>query len=255
MGSDTVVDLLNLSQKRYDILCLICEGTLDKAAVEERIDSSRPTVDRAYREFEEMGILNSTGTSYDLTNFGALYCEEFSRVRETLETIDQIREILSYLPSDSTIDMRLLEGADVQVAKEHAPQEPFMEVVNVALDADSIVGYSSTVMPNYVDVFYSLVVDSGIETTLVFTDDVVEVLRDNYADEFDDLTAADNATIHSTPRIKTYGLLMADDTIAVPVGHERDRLQAVILNDTEAAAEWGQEYLDRLIGAEDAYEL
>lgn len=255
MSSDSVVDLISLSSKRYDILQLLCDGTLDKRAIEEEIDSSRPTIDRAFRELEEAGILTSTGTAYSLTNFGALYCEEFARARESLKTLNEIREILASLPPDSTIDMRLLEGADVEVAKEHAPQEPFMEVVNVALDADEITGYSSTVMPNYVDVFHTLVVDSGIETTLVFTEDVVEVLRDNYAEEFADLIEVDNATVHATPTIKTYGLLMADDTIAVPVGHERDRMQAVILNDTRAAIEWGREYVERLTGAEGAREI
>lgn len=255
MGTDSVVDLLHLSYKRHDIIRLISDGTLDKRAVEAAIDSSRPTLDRAYRELEGAGIITSTGTSYELTNFGELFCQEFVRTWDAFGTLTEVRDVLSYLPRDAAIDMRLLEDAAIHQAEEHAPQEPLMEVVDIALTSDEIKGYSSTLNPYYVDVFYRLVVDDGVPVTLVFTEDVVDAIRTNYSEKFDDILRADHARIYSTPEVKTYGLIMGDGTVAVPVGDERDHLQAVIVNETDAAVEWGDDYLESLAGSPEATEL
>lgn len=253
MDEDPAKNLLHLSYNRYEILTLITEGEFDKREIESQIDASRPTIDRAFRELEDTGILNSEGTTYELTNFGELYCETFTQTADAFGTLASVKEILSRLPRDASIDMQLLEGASVYQAKEHASQEPFMEVINIARQASEISGYSSSLMPYYVDVFHSLIVEEGIPATLVVTEDVVETARENYADKSNEVIQAEHATVYATPKVKTYGLLVADETVAVPIGSERDRLQAVIVNDTGEAMQWAMEYIDRLIEPEQAH--
>lgn len=255
MEDDATARILNIYNKRFDLLCATCDGMLDKQAIVERIDSSRPTVDRAFRELEDAGVLTSTGTEYELTNFGELLCQQFTHTRDVLDTLTKMKEVLSLLPRDSAIDMRLLERAEVYQSKEYAPQEPFLDVVDIADTAAEITGYSSTIMPSHVDMFYSLIVTEETGATLVFTTDVIEILEENYPDKFAEVTEADHTEIYGTPTVKMYGLLMADDTVAVPMGGRGDRLEAVIVNDTDAALEWGVEYFEDLISPEDTYKL
>ena len=250
MEPDAVADLFHVFDKRYDVLDCLCDGELDKRAIEDRIDASRPTIDRAFRELEAHGLLTSAGTAYELTNFGELCCSEFARTQDALDTLTDVEDVLSYLPRDAGLDFGLLDGANVVHAEEHAPQEPFQEILGVVTDASEVAGYSSTIMPHYVDSFHSLVVDAGIPTRLVFTEDVVDTGYANYGETFTELVEADNATIYATSHVYTYGVAIGDGTVAVPVGDELDRLQAVIVNDTDAAVAWGRDFVDRVIESE-----
>ncbi|MFB6178196.1 MAG: helix-turn-helix transcriptional regulator [Halorientalis sp.] len=250
-----MADIFHVFYKRYDILKCICDGQIDKREVEDQIDSSRPTIDRAYRELEDLGMLTSTGTCYELTSFGDLCCTEFARTEDALQTISSMKEILSYLPRDAGLDLGLLKGAEVHYAQEHAPQEPFMEIVNVAMGASEVAGYSSTIMPHYVDSFHSLVVEGEVPTTLVFTEDVIETGYENYEQKFGEIVEADHATVYETSLVYTYGVAIGDDAVAVPVGDELDRLQAVIVNDTEAAVTWGHDFLGGIIESEQTHRV
>lgn len=110
-------------------------------------------------------------------------------------------------------------------------------------------------MPHYVDAFHSLVVDAGIPTTLVFTEDVVETGNENYAEKFGEIVSADNSTIYATSQVYTYGTVIGDGTVAVPVGNERDRLHAVIVNDTDSAVEWANDFLEQIIASDQTYRV
>ncbi|MEA5388780.1 hypothetical protein VB773_04075 [Haloarculaceae archaeon H-GB2-1] len=143
--------------------------------------------------------------------------------------------------------MRLVDGADVYQAAEFAPQETFKEITAIVEESDVILGYSSALMPFYVEVFTDRIVEAGTETTLILTEDIVDMLRTNYREELDAVLAAENCSLYRTPVINTWGVVVANGTVGVPVGDERDRLRGVIVNDSDAAVEWATEYLDDLI--------
>lgn len=250
MSSVPAADVLHIFYKRYEILKCIDDGKLDKRAVEEQVEASRPTIDRAYRELEDIGILTSTGSSYELTSFGALCCEEFRGIESALDTLSEMKDLLSYLPPDTGIDMRLLRDADVHYVQDHAPQEPLMEIVDVAVNATTFDGYSSTITPHYVEAFHALIVEEGTPATLVFTEDVIETGYANYREKFGEIVAADHADIYATAHVYTYGAAIGDGTVAVPVGDDLDRLQAVIVNDTDDAMAWADEFLTELVSAD-----
>lgn len=255
MGTDSVEKLLKIYQQRHNVLRLFSDGIFDKQAVEARLDVSRPTLDRVYRDLEANNILTSVGTTYDLTAFGDFVCRNLEQSRRVLEPLAELEPILSELPADAGIDRRLLDGADVLQADDHVPMEPFMTIVEDAREANQIQGYSTSLRPYIVEAFYSLIMDEGIPTTLVLRDVVVDAVYENFEEQFEEILAADHATIYETPITETYGLVMADETVAVPVADQPVGIQAVIVNDTDAALEWGTELLDRLINAEQARQL
>ncbi len=255
MVADSVEELLKISHQRQDLLQLFAAGIFDKQAVEAELDVSRPTLDRVYRDLESSGILTSAGTTYELTAFGDFVCRNLERSRRILEPLSNVQHALSELPADAGIDRRLLDGADVMQVKEHIPMEPFMKIVEDARESNQITGYSPSLRPYFVESFYSLIMDEGIPTTLVLRDVVVDAVYDNYEAKFEDILAVDHTTIYETPINETYGIIMADETVAVPLGDQPMGVKAVILNDTEAAVDWGAEFLDRLTSADGVREL
>ncbi|WP_335999612.1 helix-turn-helix transcriptional regulator [Halorientalis halophila] len=255
MDADSVGDVLHLFSKRREVFECLCDEQFDKQAVQKRIDASRPTVDRAFRELEAAGILDSTGTAYDLTNFGALCCAEFERVTGTLGTLTAMADLLAHLPREADFDLRMLEGAAVHYAEDHAPHEPLMEVLDVAVAASEIAGYSSVITPHYVDAFHSLLVEEGTPARLVFSEGVVETGMENYPERFGEIVDAPNATVYETEHDYTYGAIVGDGRVAVPVGDDRDRLLGVVTNDTVDAVAWVTAFLDDVIASDRTREL
>jgi predicted transcriptional regulator len=255
MTGDDVESLFHLFHKRYDVFQCLCDGVLDKRTIEDRIEASRPTVDRAFRELEAEGVLTSTGTTYELSNLGERCCAVFGEADERLRTLDGARDLLAHLPADAGFDERLLADATVHHVEDHAPQAPLARIVEIGRRASEVRGYSSIVTPQYVSQFHDIVVEQGTPTTLVFTEDVVEAGQHSYAPAFEEIVAAANATVHVTPTVFTYGVIVGDDTVAVPVGAELDRLLAVVENDTDAAVAWAGEFLDRALEADGARTL
>ncbi|RXK46205.1 helix-turn-helix transcriptional regulator [Halorientalis pallida] len=250
MDADSVEGLLHLFHKRYDVLDCLCDDQFDKRAVEERTGASRPTVDRAFRELEDAGILTSTGTTYELTNFGELCCAEFERVDAALGTLTEVEGLLSHLPRDAGLDMRLLEGAAVHHAEDHAPHEPLAEMVDLAKSTSEFYGYSNRITPYIVDAFHRLTVEEELPAHFVFSEGVYETGLSNYDEKFGAILEADHTTVHVTEHAYTYGAAVGDDRAAVSVANDMDRLLAVITNDSDAAIEWVQEFLDGIVASD-----
>jgi predicted transcriptional regulator len=250
MSDGSVGGLLHLFYKRHDVFACLCDEQFDKRTIQERTGVSRPTVDRAFRELEAAGILTSTGSTYELTNFGDLCCTEFERVDTRLRTLTEVEDLLSHLPRDAGLDMRLLDGADVHHAEDHAPHEPLTEMVEIARSASEFYGYSNRITPYIVDAFHRLTVEEGLPARFIFSEGVFETGQSNYTGKFGEILDAEHTTVYVTEYAYTYGAAVGDDRAAVSVANDMDRLLAVITNDTDAAVEWVREFLDGIVAAD-----
>jgi predicted transcriptional regulator len=255
MSEDSVAGILHLFYKRHDVFRCLCDDVFDKQAVQERTGASRPTVDRAFRELEDAGILTSEGTVYELTNFGDLCCVEFERVAGTLETLTEVEGLFSHLPRDAGFDMRLLDGAEVHHAEDHAPHEPLTEMVDLARSAGEFYGYSNRIIPYIVEGFHRLTVEEAVPARLVLSEEVVETGLANYPEKFGAIVEADTTTVYATEHAYNYGAAVGGGRVAVSVSNDMDRLLAVVTNDTDAAVEWVEEFLDEIVASDRTREL
>ncbi len=255
MSVDSVARILHLFHKRYDVFRCLCDDELDKRIVQERTGASRPTVDRAFRELEDAGILTSAGTVYELTNFGDRCCAEFERVTGALETLTEAEELLSHLPRDAGFDMRLLTGAEINHAADHAPHEPLTEMTDLAVSAGEFYGYSNRIIPYTVDGFHRLTVEEGVIARMILSEEVVETGLANYPEKFGAIVDAETTTVYATDYTYNYGAAVGDGRVAVSVSNDRDRLLAVITNDTDAAVEWVETFLDGIVASDRTREL
>ncbi|MFD1587848.1 hypothetical protein ACFR9U_12725 [Halorientalis brevis] len=216
MGSDSVVELFRLMDNRAALLQLIADGTLDKEAVAAQVDVSRPTLDRAYRELQEAGILTSTADGYSLTNFGQLFCQNFRHTTDGLGTMAEFREVLSRLPADASIDTRVLDGASLSRADGGDVTTAVSEAAGPLRDATELTAY---VPPTNATVL-------------------------------DAVGAAPGAEIYEASTTAPYEVLVADQTVVIVVPAAPDESAAVLSNDTPAAGRWASEFFDRLVDAE-----
>lgn len=240
-------DLLDLLATRHRMIEPLCDGLLDKQVIQERVDVSRPTVDRAFREFEELGLLESTGTTYEITRFGRLFCD---RLEEQLDHIDEMVELaslLSHLPESTSIDDRLLSGAEVIQTDPQAPLSPISQLEEIMTDAEYIIGYSNVVLPHYVNFFHHQVVEEDLDATIILSEGVMDRVLEEYPEKAKEVTAVEGFSFVTSPESLPYGIRLIDgEIVGVAIRDEENRLQGVLVNDSADAVEWAEERLAAL---------
>lgn len=121
--------LLKLLFKRGDVLHGICGNETDKKAIQAQLGISRPTVDRAFRELGEAGVLKTVGTSHELTLFGLLSCQVNRHLEQLSKALVASERIFPYHTPDIPIDFRLMYHADYIYPDDFAPQQKFLELI------------------------------------------------------------------------------------------------------------------------------
>lgn len=249
-------DLLHLIATRHEMIGPICGGTLEKQTIEEVLDISRPTVDRAFRELEELGLLESTGTTYGLTRFGRLFCDRFDDQLDQIDEMVDLADLLSHLPESASIDDRLLSGAEVIQTEKHAPLTPISEVSRLIETAKEVAGYSNVILPHYVSFVHERVLDEGMSATIVLSEGVMERALSDYMAELGELMEADHFTLVKSTESLPYGFVVVDgETVGVAIRDGQNHLRGALLNYTDEAVEWAREHLDSLVAGGEEYEF
>lgn len=240
-------DLLHLLATRHEMIEPICGGTLDKKAIEESLDVSRPTVDRAFRELEELGLLQSSGTTYELTRFGRLFCDRVDHQLAQIEEMVEFASILSHLPQSASIDERLLAGAEVIQTERHAPLTPISEVGRLVDNADRIKAYTNVILPHYVSFIHRRVLEEGMAATVILSEGVMERAFSEYTDEINALIDHERFSLVKSEESLPYGIIVIDDEIVgVAIRDENNHLRGALVNYSEEAIEWATEQLEAL---------
>lgn len=249
-------DLLHLLATRHQMVEPMCNGTLEKQRIEERLDVSRPTVDRAFRELEELGLLESTGTTYELTRFGRLFCDRFDDQLAQIDEMVELASLLSHLPESASIDERLLAGADVIQTEKHAPLSPISEVGRLVSNADEIVAYTNVILPHYVRFIHRRVLEEGMSAKVILSEGVMEQAFSRYMDEISDLIDADGFSIVKSHESIPYGIVVMDeDIVGVAIRDEENHLRGALVNYSPDAIDWAQERLQALEAGGEQYDF
>lgn len=249
-------DLLHLLATRHEMIEPLCEETLDKQTIRRRLDVSRPTVDRAFRELERLGILDSTGSSYELTRFGRLFCDRFGDHIEEVEVMTELAELLAYLPEKASIDDRLLADSEVFGSEPHAPLSPLTQAGEIVREAERIEGFARALLPQYVSWVYRGVMEDGLEARVILPEPVMEASFDEYMAELSELLDHPNFTLVKALDSVPFGILLVDrEKVAVSIRDEENHLRGALINDSPQAVEWARERLDALETSGETYEF
>ena len=256
MTTVTRDDLLHLIATRHEMIEPLCDGELEKRRIEETLDVSRPTVDRAFRELEELGLLESKGTTYELTRFGRLFCDRFDAQISQLDEMVDLASILSHLPESAAIGERMLSGAQVKQTQKHAPLSPISTVGRLASSAEKIEGYTNVILPHYVTFIRDRVLENGLDARIILSEGVMKQAFAEYADEINKLIEANGTRLVKTHEDLPYGIVVLDDQIAsVSIRDEENRLRGVLVIYSDSAGAGAKEQLDALEAGGERYEF
>lgn len=117
MTSSTPLDdvaFLARSAHRVEVLRTLASGPLTRPDIHDVTGISQPTLGRILESFAERNWVERDGRDYALTPFGDLVFAEFDGLLDTVDTVQQLGDVVRDLPTDE-MDFDVREFADATV--------------------------------------------------------------------------------------------------------------------------------------------
>jgi len=242
MSGEIAPALLETVARRSSVIETLLEARADKRELEEALDVSRTTIDRAIDRLGDAGCVCYHDGTWGVTLLGRLAYEEYDRLSERYRSLVAARSLLDQFPSETAIDMRLLTGAEVSVAEPPAPHTPLAELESLLDGCEHVRGLSSVVLPKYISLLYESTVENGVDTTVVFDADLVEYLRTHHAETVSDVLEAEGGAIWQCDQRPPFSFTVVDERVVwFAVYDEAGGLRGSIANDSPGAVAWATE--------------
>lgn len=233
--------LLHLLNKRRTILENILDGNSGKRELEDKLDISRPTIDRAFRNLEKYGVISSVGTEYKMTMFGKLIYEQFLNSYNIIEILSESQSVLEQLPCNFELPVDVLTDGSIHLSNPKVPDEPFLEAQELLQDSGSFVAMLPVVNTECFRTVFDSVIENGNSGELIVPDEVMEILFTNYRDKVETLLSTEHCSLMSTIESTPLGIIVFNDNIAwVGIYAKNGALLGGIVNDTYGAVEWAK---------------
>lgn len=250
MTQPQVRAMLNAIAGRVELLDCLAEGVTDKPDIVREIGKSRSTITRWLVELEEADLIRSDIDGYRITALGELAYREYHRFEQQYSDLVNARPLLKFLPADGRIEPRLLEGAEIVLSTEFAPQEPIRRLEDTVRRSNTRMfeGSSPVVLPRYVEFFHEMIISDDLDAEFVLTTELMEYLTMAYNAEVNDMMDSERGTFWSLEGDGLpYALAVIDDeAVWVGVHKAGGDIHGAIINTARGAIDWGREQYHRL---------
>lgn len=238
-SSKSIIDVV---LKRRIILKYICQHKPDKRNLVESVSESRPTVDRAVRELEDLNLVERRNGACEPTFTGQTaydICEEF---RDSFQILKKIKTKNSSLSPEANLHKSIFFGGSVYTPPDHAPYDKIKLVNKDLTNAKNIIAVFGVLSPYINTIIAQGEHEKSTNITLLVSNKIL-----------------DEGLISLTPHIESciqiyggigspeYSLFLIDDEILyIGVHSETNHISAVIRNTNQQAIQWAKDSISEL---------
>lgn len=188
------------SENRFTALEALATGPMTRAELRSETGASKATISRLLGDFENRGWVARDGHRYALTPLGEYVARPFIDLYDHMTTASELRELLPWFPLaelDVEFDLEVLAGATVTAATPENPMAPAARVLDIERESSWTNTLADRLPESCIKARHDAVVGNGQACEMVTTPEVVDsVMSSPYADKFQDIVAADNATVY-----------------------------------------------------------
>ena len=210
----------------------------------DTLDVSRSTVDRGIRDLEVLGLIERSQSGLMSTLYGRLAAQEYRMFERRVDSVLDAQSVLSALAPDAEVDIDVLEGAEIVAAGTAAPHIPGSRLEDAIREADRCRLLSRAYShAESVDLVHERIVRGRMTGALVFGSEVFDHLRSNHAEKLQEWVATGRFDLFAADDLP-FGLFLTErtqETQVCLVVYDRDNtIAGLIINDSDAAVEWGE---------------
>lgn len=241
----TADELLALLNKRAAIVRCIHEGVVEKRVMVDEAGASRSTVNRAIRELEAAGIVETRGSDFELTLYGRLVYGEYTRFWSVQMDLLSARDLIDIYPARAPIDLAVLRGADVTVPNPRTPLVPHDKVRCSLYNVETITTIIPVATPLY-DELFQRAIETKLTVKCMMDEELIGILSENRTEIFDTALDSTECQIWEVNTMPAFGLLLVDgEHVSVLAYDDNGTLRGTIQNDSPEAAQWAETILYR----------
>jgi predicted transcriptional regulator len=240
-------EVMAVVARRGDVLRALADDGGRKCELDEKLDVSRSTIDRAIRELEGLGLVERAEDGYYRTVSGTLALEEYDRFASRMEGVLGAREVLSPLPCDTDIDAAVVDDAEVVLADRHSPLRPARHQIEIIENATHVRALTSAVLPQHVDAYHEGIVDRGMHAEIVLSTPAMERIVADHGSKFQASLRTGRVDLRRIDRDLPYSLVLAstpDGPVMGMLVYVQEGIRGFVGNDSPGAVSWARARLD-----------
>lgn len=236
-------ELRDILSKRYAVLQSLAEAPKTKSALDDDLDDSRSTINRAVRELLDSRCIEPTKVgerTYRLTAVGQIGLDIESTYRDSTNRLTEFGGLLNNIPSDLPVSDALVAEAEIHYSP-RTPDIAFRPGTELLSDADRMRGTATVVREEYFESLQKRLESGKFQLELVLESELLNAIRSNYEEEFIDLQGRDAVDMYVTEKALPYALWLIEQDDDVTAGitiHEEGGVKGTIVNESESAVRW-----------------
>lgn len=236
-------ETVELLARRAPLLRVLRDGAREKRELVAALPISRSTVDRAVRNLETSNLVERND-EISLTLPGRLAIDAYDDFVGYVDSLESGRSVLGSLPVDATVERPLVEGATFVSPDRISPERHAVAFKAELEDATDVRGYSSALVPTYVDVLHERIVDDGLTVELTLSPDLLDELLAEAAERVNEALSTDRLRFFEATATLEYSLFVLeqpDRTLVAALVYDDQGRSGVLFNDSKAAVEWAED--------------
>ncbi|RDI71672.1 helix-turn-helix transcriptional regulator [Halopelagius longus] len=246
-------DIQKLLLDRHDVLQVLSRDPSSKREILPEVGVARSTLDNIMRQLEEAGLVAYADNEWHLTVFGQSAFALSREYREHLSDLHRASSLVDTPAEESPFDDSLLVGAEVYYPEETILDGVMQELLDAAKGASRFRIFTPAILSSYVEPFYESARhgdDPRVE--VIVTPSLLEQLRVHHPDLLDRAITDSPFSFFTGETPESFGLWIADDRQVGVLVFGDTGIRGILVNDTDAALEWAEEYYERVKQTADA---
>ena len=243
VGDDIAPDVLGLLQSRLDVVEVVEAEPVQKPDLDDELDVSRSTIDRAVKELETAGVVTRGENGYELTLFGSLLIDQYRTQLDRIRELVRAGPLLDALPAEAPMSVDFVRDASMYHASSSAVLRPVQRFEELVREATTVHGLSRTISQSSTSrLLEEQVLQDRLDCELIMTSALRAYLAEERSRTERELYETGRYRVYETDSLP-YGLALfdldEDDSHAmIFVYGESNELLGTMVNDEPPAVEW-----------------
>ena len=239
-------DLGTVLTERHSYLRVLIEHPRSKRDLEDAVDVSRSTLDRALRDLATADLARYEDGVWMPTLLGWCSYRAQEAYRDQLSTLAEAAPILNHLSIDEPIGCAFLDGADVYEADPSMPDAVIQTLLDSVEHATEVYVATPVVVTGFAEEFYECVkISERYSLEMILPTQVFEQVHTAFPTLTNELMNDGNVHLYRASIPFSFGLWIADaDEVGIVVFTEQG-LGGILVNDTDDALDWATDQYER----------
>ncbi|MFC6732002.1 winged helix-turn-helix domain-containing protein [Haladaptatus sp. DYSN1] len=241
------IEFLARSNNRVVILDTLATRPCTRDELREATGASRVTLGRILGDFTARGWIRQEDGEFRATAIGRLVATQFNRLIATMETADNLHDIIQWLPADD-FDFQLTCFNDATIVRptQSDPLAPVRRAAAYLRQADYVEVLTHSVAAENLEADWQAVVNGTQRFDGVLTTAVIETIRADpvLATQMAEMVETGNATVHRYEGDVPYVVMLADELTLLGITDDQRMPRALIVTDDEQVRMWATEIID-----------